>query len=191
MKEIIIAITVGVLTGAFTPVFYYHFIEKPKLNLEVDKLKLETFKSFTSFIPKIDTQCTSNKLNYWNWEIRCNIKNSGDYPVNITLNNIKLGLAKNVDQITIGDDQYSYKCSKKSYLSSPGSNSYIGCNIYLNHKKYPNGVVINAAEAYLDFQFKTDESTQVILESIDNIKGLSQYVKQISNDGVKVIVALQ
>lgn len=195
MKEIIIAITVGVLTGAFTPIFYYQFIEKPKLKLEIDKLKLETFKSFTSFIPQMNIECFSKKINQWKWELNCYTKNLGEYPVNVELSDIQLTYTRNLDIANNPNIQkkqfYDYKCNKKNYTSSPKSNSYIGCDVYLSQKKYPNGIALNAAEAFLAFNFKTEESTQIILKNIDNFQGLNDYVNKISNESTRVIVSLQ
>ncbi|MDQ9011420.1 hypothetical protein RFI36_17190 [Acinetobacter gerneri] len=50
---------------------------------------------------------------------------------------------------------------------------------------------MNAAEAFLAFNFKTEESTQIILKNIDNFQGLNDYVNKISNESTRVIVSLQ
>ncbi len=185
---------VGVIIGTLAQyVISYHFIEKPKIQLENQKVAIEAQRQVLSQVPMIESQCENTRIDNWTWQVICKSKNKGLYPVMVGISNVSMHLA--FDQkakLYEGGNGFAvdYPNQKKSFMATantPGGD--LQFFMRFDKKHYPSRIDGNQVVVRVSFSYKTIESVANYISK--NFPEAKDMLNDLSNTGSVVFSQLK
>ncbi|ASL47900.1 hypothetical protein bAD24_III10915 [Burkholderia sp. AD24] len=170
----------------------YLLIEKPKIDDEEKRLKLEGQSQLAQLVPKIAVSCFTKPQDKWTWAITCTTSNTGIYSTVVKISDVSVIVSDEYPTHRIYHDgdgfHVTYLDSRQSYLSNPTGSGDLTTFIVFDKIRFANGIRTGlAARVSLDYDTLPD-FVDGVSANLPNMQAARIY--QIAHNGYIVTVDL-